>query len=50
MTFEELRECLLAVDAGRLGLEQLRALLRAVPTQNELQELNSYMQVRGAAW
>ena len=62
MGYEALASSILSLDISRLGLEQLRALLKAAPKAQELQELTDYLQVgrraggragaegRGCAW
>ena len=46
MTFPEIRECLLSMDPhSSITLEQLKALIKAVPTDQEREALEAYIKV-----
>ena len=45
MSFPEIRDCLLQLDDMRLTVEQLKALLKAVPSDAERDALSAYLQV-----
>ena len=45
MSFPEIRDCLLLLDDSRLTVEQLQALLKAVPSDAEREALSAYLQV-----
>ena len=45
MSFPEIRDCLLLLDDSRLAVEQLQALLKAVPSDAEREALTAYLQV-----
>jgi hypothetical protein len=55
MGYEALATSILSLDTSRLGLEQLRALLKAAPQAQELADLTDYLMVRarvgpGVGW
>ena len=47
MTFPEIRDSLLAMDDSRMSLEQLKALIKAIPTDQEKEALEAYIKVWG---
>ena len=47
MSFPEIRACLLAMDDSRMSLEQLKALIKAMPSDQEREALGAYLKVRG---
>ena len=47
LSFPEIRDCLLQLDDTRLTVEQLKALLKAVPSDAEREALSAYLQVTG---
>jgi hypothetical protein len=45
MSFTEVRECLMSMNSSHWSLEQLKALMKAMPTDIEREALAAYLQV-----